>query len=217
MIVPGTDVSARNGERSDSFFEAGLAGGVMAILRGMDEASTFTAIDAAIAAGIGLIEIPISGEKGLAVFERAVAHFPDRPIGAGTILDPAMLRRVCDLGAAFTVAPDLNDDVVACALERGTPHLPGVATAGEVARAARSGTRWLKAFPASALSPSWITAMHGPFPGVPFVATGGVGMDNAVDFIRAGARAVSLGSSIVEMRPSELHACVRSIREALGA
>lgn len=215
MSIVGDPNAVDYVQRTRNFFNVGFDCGVMVILRGMGTASTLSAMDTAWKAGVTLIEVPINGGEGLAVLERSVAHADGRPVGAGTVLDPEMVRRVHDLGAAFTVAPDLDAAVVARAQDLGIAHLPGVSTPGEVARATRTGTRWLKAFPASVLTPAWITAMHGPFPTASFVATGGIDAGNAGQFLRAGARAVSLGSSIASMRPDDLLRCVSEIREAL--
>ncbi len=168
-------------ERTREFFDGGLGCGVMVILRGLGTSLTLSAMDLAWEAGVTLIEIPVDGGEGLTVFKRAVAHANGRPVGAGAILDPEMVGRVHNLGAAFTVALDLDAAVVARAHDLRMAHLPGVSTPGEVVCATRNGTHWLKAFPASVLTPGWIPAMHGPFPAASFVATGGI--DTGTPFV----------------------------------
>jgi 2-keto-3-deoxy-6-phosphogluconate aldolase len=73
-----------------------------------------------------------------------------------------------------------------------------VATASEVQRALTFGFLWLKVFPAAQLTPGWIKALLGPFPGLRFVATGGVDAHNAQEFIAAGARVVAVGSALAD-------------------
>jgi 2-dehydro-3-deoxyphosphogluconate aldolase/(4S)-4-hydroxy-2-oxoglutarate aldolase len=88
--------------------------------------------------------------------------------------------------------------VLAASLAAGLPHLPGVGTATEVQQAYRAGCRWLKAFPAAALGPAWLSALHGPFPDVRFVATGGLTVADAPTFLAAGARVVALGAALAD-------------------
>jgi 2-keto-3-deoxy-6-phosphogluconate aldolase len=71
-----------------------------------------------------------------------------------------------------------------------------VATPSEVQAAAAAGLTHLKAFPASVLGPGWFRAMSGPFPGMRFVATGGIDAGNAGEYLRAGAITVGVGSAL---------------------
>ena len=80
--------------------------------------------------------------------------------------------------------------------EAGLAAMPGVATATEVQQAYTAGLRWLKAFPASLLGTGWFPAMHGPFPEVRFVATGGMNARNAAEFLDTGVRVVAVGSAL---------------------
>ena len=91
----------------------------------------------------------------------------------------------------------------------GMAHLPGVATASEVQKAAALGLRWLKAFPAAQLTPAWFTAMLAPFPDVCFVATGGIDAYNAGGFIAAGAKIVAVGSALNDANQVELLSSLR--------
>src|SRR5690606_23246452 len=99
--------------------------------------------------------------------------------------------------ARFGIAPGLDAETVAGALDEegeNTPFLPGVATASELQAAQALGTRVVKVFPASLISPAWFTAMAGPFPAVGQIATGGVSAAHPADFLTAGA--VGLGVSV---------------------
>ncbi|MET7611856.1 thiamine phosphate synthase, partial [Streptomyces seoulensis] len=78
----------------------------------------------------------------------------------------------------------------------GQMRQPGVATATDVQAARALGLDWLKAFPASVLGPDWFRAMRGPFPEVPFVATGGIDASNAAAYLAAGAKVVAVGSAL---------------------
>jgi 2-dehydro-3-deoxyphosphogluconate aldolase/(4S)-4-hydroxy-2-oxoglutarate aldolase len=180
------------------FFEQQLATTrTMVILRGHGPTRTLELCRQAWLMGAALVEIPVQGDDDLLALRDAVAlgREHDRLVGAGTVRSAEVVAQVAEVGAAFTVAPGLDEEVLAASHAAGLPHLPGVATASEVHRALRLGLVWQKAFPAAALGTEWIAAMRGPFPQVRLVATGGVGPANARAFLDAGAAAVSLGSS----------------------
>lgn len=169
----------------------------LVILRGLGIDRTVAAAARAWRLGIRLVEVPVQSEQDLAALAAVVSagRAEQRPVGAGTVTAHALVRQVAEAGAAFTVAPGLDAEVAEASLAVGLPHLPGVATPSEVHHALRLGLTWQKAFPASVLGAEWITALHGPFPEVRFVATGGIDVRNGPAFLHAGAAAVSLGSS----------------------
>ena len=173
---------------------------VMAILRGLGAQRTVELCRRAWQLGIPLIEIPVQSDANLDALSEAVAEarLSGRHVGAGTITTVDLVNHAADAGAAFTVAPGLDEQVAAASARRGLPHLPGVATATEVHRALQLGLRWQKMFPAVQLGSGWITALHAPFPAARFVATGGISTGNAGEFLQAGAAAVSLGSSFAD-------------------
>jgi 2-dehydro-3-deoxyphosphogluconate aldolase/(4S)-4-hydroxy-2-oxoglutarate aldolase len=117
-------------------------------------------------------------------------------VGAGTVVGTEQLHTAKALGAAFTVAPGLDPDVVRLSAELRIPRLPGVATPSEIQHAHRLGLSWVKVFPAAELGAGWFKAMHGPFPGLRMVATGGMNARNAPEFLEAGAAVVAVGSAL---------------------
>lgn len=171
---------------------------VMAILRGYSVERTVELACAAWDLGIDCVEVPIQNDQALAALSAAVKEGASRGkvVGAGTVLSADHVRQASDAGAGFTVSPGLDAAVVAASLDLGLPTLPGVATASEIQAAMRLGLGWVKAFPAAELGPSWFKAMHGPFPQMKFVATGGIDARNAGDFLTAGASIVSIGSAL---------------------
>ncbi|ADD43541.1 bifunctional 4-hydroxy-2-oxoglutarate aldolase/2-dehydro-3-deoxy-phosphogluconate aldolase [Stackebrandtia nassauensis] len=173
---------------------------VMVILRGLPPEDTVALAHTAWDAGVNLLEVPIGEpgqEKSLAA---AVAAGAERglDVGAGTVVSRAHVDAAAAAGAAYTVAPGLDPDVAAASFDAGMPHLPGVATASEIQRALAAGCDWVKAFPAAALGTSWFRAMHGPFPHLNIVATGGVSVASAPDFLAAGASVAALGSALAD-------------------
>jgi 2-dehydro-3-deoxyphosphogluconate aldolase / (4S)-4-hydroxy-2-oxoglutarate aldolase len=194
--MSGADVT-----ESARFFEHHLGRHpVVGIFRGLGPGETVEMCERAWAFGVGVVEIPVQTPDALPALRAALAEGKrrGRSVGAGTVTTVEQLTAVHALGAAFTVAPGLHPAVVAESLRLGLPHLPGVATATEIAAALGYGLSWLKAFPARQLGPDWIRAQLGPFPAVRFVATGGVDAANAAEFLAAGCGAVAVGSALAD-------------------
>jgi 2-dehydro-3-deoxyphosphogluconate aldolase / (4S)-4-hydroxy-2-oxoglutarate aldolase len=171
---------------------------VMSIMRGQSPAETVRLAGHAWDAGVEVLEVTIGTPDAVASLAAAVAAGAERGklVGAGTVITPEQVRAASQAGARYTVAPGWDPAVLAASLAAGMPHLPGVATGTEVQQAHRAGCRWVKAFPATALSPAWFRAIRGPFPDVNYVGTGGITVDTAGDFLEAGARAVGIGSGL---------------------
>jgi len=203
--MEGTDAMSSSTE----FFEGHFARSrTMVILRSYTPEETVALCERAYKGGAGLVEVPVQSPDAFPSLRAAVEWGRRRGvvIGAGTVTTPALVAQVADDGAAFTVAPGFDRDVAAAGEALDIPHLPGVATPTEVQSALAAGFTWLKAFPASILTPAWITAMRGPFPTARFVVTGGVSVDNAEQFLRAGASGVSFGGSFADADPARVRA-----------
>jgi 2-dehydro-3-deoxyphosphogluconate aldolase/(4S)-4-hydroxy-2-oxoglutarate aldolase len=193
---------------------------MMAILRGFDVARTVGISRRAWDVGIELVEVPVQDDTAVAALHAAVEAGAERGavVGAGTVTTPERVEKAAAAGARFTVAPGFAPEVARASVDAGLPHLPGVATPSEVQRALAAGFSWLKAFPAAQLGPGWVRAMHGPFPEARFVATGGIGLGNAEEFLDAGVSAVALGSALSDpaqyARLPELVGAVQARRKA---
>lgn len=171
---------------------------LMAIMRGMGASRSLAVARSAWDLGIDVVELPIQSADDVEALRIVAAEGRERgkQVGAGTVVTTDHVRQAADAGAMFTVSPGLDLDVARASADAGLPPMPGVATASEVQLAMREGLTWLKAFPASLLGPSWFGAMHGPFPGATFVATGGMNAANAGEFLDAGVRVVAVGSAL---------------------
>lgn len=190
---------------SGAYFDDAFAGApLMAILRGMGVTRSLELAATAWDLGIDAVELPLQRPEDHEALAAVVAAGRERgkQVGAGTVLDAATVEAAASAGAAFTVSPGLDLEVVHASEEAGLASLPGVATATEVQRAHVAGLRWLKAFPASLLGTGWFPAMAGPFPQARFVATGGMNARNAAEFLDAGVRVVAVGSALED--PAEI-------------
>jgi len=183
---------------NDWFDREFAASPVMIIMRGLGIERSLELSALAWDIGVATVELPIQTPEDLEALKAVVALGAERgrTVGAGTVLNATHVAQAAEAGATYTVSPGLDVDVIRESLDAGLPTLPGVASASEVQAGMRLGLTWFKAFPAAALGPGWISAMHGPFPGAKFVATGGVNVTTAPSFLTAGARVVSLGSAL---------------------
>lgn len=173
---------------------------LMAILRGFGAERSVSIARTAWDLGIDCVEVPIQSDRDIDALRAVVAAGTERgkSVGAGTITSLERVHEAAEAGAAFTVSPGFDLDVVRASASAGLPPLPGVATASEVQAAEQAGLTWLKAFPAAVIGPAWFTAMSGPFPRIKFVATGGMDASNAAEFLERGAKVVAVGSALAD-------------------
>lgn len=185
-------------------FETIFTGRIMAILRGLPPAETVRLAQLAWSLGIDAVEVPIGRPEQVEALRAAVdaARAAGKLIGAGTVVSIEQVKAASAAGAAYTVAPGFDRDVLSASNDAGMPHLPGVATATEVQWAIGAGCSWVKAFPASSLGPTWFKDIHGPFPDLQLVATGGLTAETVPMFLGAGARVTAVGSALSD--PAQL-------------
>ncbi|HEY6875211.1 MAG TPA: bifunctional 4-hydroxy-2-oxoglutarate aldolase/2-dehydro-3-deoxy-phosphogluconate aldolase [Candidatus Dormibacteraeota bacterium] len=173
---------------------------LIGIVRLDDEGLAVAAATCAIDAGLEAVEITFTLPSAARAIERLRHDRPQAQIGAGTVRDVHQLEDAIDAGAQFLVAPGLNPELLRAAQRRGVMMLPGVFTATEVDQALRSGAELLKLFPAEPSGPAYLAALLQPFPEARLVPTGGIDPDNADAYLRAGAAAVAMGSSLFPAR-----------------
>jgi 2-dehydro-3-deoxyphosphogluconate aldolase/(4S)-4-hydroxy-2-oxoglutarate aldolase len=175
--------------------------GAIAIIRMDDPDTLMRTVDAIRAGGITAIEITMTTPDALAAIERvAAAYADDDPvrIGAGSVLDGPTARQALSAGAEYVVSPVLKAEMIEMCHRYDVPAIPGAFTPTEVQRAHELGADVVKVFPASAMGPGYFGALQGPMPHVKLMPTGGVSLDNAGQWIEAGARVVGVGSALLD-------------------
>lgn len=168
---------------------------VIAILRG-DFTGYFKAIAQALArAGVTAMEVTLNSPGALSGMREMKAELGEGfLVGAGTVMNQSQAFEAVSAGAQFIVAPNTNPRVVEFCVERDICVVPGAYTATEVMHAVEMGAHLIKLFPAEL---GYFKAIRAPLNHVPFVTTGGITLDNAADYIRAGAVAVGMGSQLI--------------------
>ncbi|MFB3854837.1 MAG: bifunctional 4-hydroxy-2-oxoglutarate aldolase/2-dehydro-3-deoxy-phosphogluconate aldolase [Vicinamibacterales bacterium] len=178
--------------------------GVVAVIRLQDAGKLRAVVDSLAEGGVTALEVTMSVPGTIGLIEKIASALPARfVLGAGTILDPETARQAILAGARFIVGPVLNLDVIRLCHRYDVAVMPGCLTPTEILAAWEAGADIVKVFPATALGPSYLKDVRGPLPQVRLMPTGGVTLQNAGDWMRAGAVAVGVGTSLVDREAVE--------------
>ncbi|KLI75408.1 MULTISPECIES: bifunctional 4-hydroxy-2-oxoglutarate aldolase/2-dehydro-3-deoxy-phosphogluconate aldolase [Lacticaseibacillus] len=173
--------------------------GCVAVVRGNNADEAVKTVDAVIAGGVTGIELTFTvphADKALDELSEKYADRDDVLIGAGTVLDPATARLAIIAGAKFIVSPSFNADVAKICNLYSIPYTPGCFTPTEIQTALEAGVDLVKVFPGSVAGPAMVKALHGPFPQLAIMPTGGVSLDNLETWFDAGVTLVGAGSNL---------------------
>jgi 2-dehydro-3-deoxyphosphogluconate aldolase/(4S)-4-hydroxy-2-oxoglutarate aldolase len=178
-----------------------LDSGIVAVVRSPDSQQLVDVVRALADGGVSVVEITMTVPDALSVLRQVRQSLGERVLlGAGTILDPETARAALLAGAEYLVAPTLNLDVIRLCQRYSKLVMPGAFTPTEILTAWEAGADIVKVFPAEVVGPTFFKAMRGPLPQVRLMPTGGVDLNTAADFLRAGACCLGLGSQLVEPR-----------------
>ncbi|AOL34682.1 bifunctional 4-hydroxy-2-oxoglutarate aldolase/2-dehydro-3-deoxy-phosphogluconate aldolase [Geobacillus thermoleovorans] len=173
--------------------------GVIPVVRG---ATTDTILLLGLAlqrGGIPIIEITMETPGALAALEKATTELEGVLIGAGTVLDAETARRAIAAGARFIVSPSLSIDVIQVAKQNRVVSIAGGLTPTEIVNAFQHGADMVKVFPAHVFGPNYIRSIKEPLPHIPLIATGGINLKTAGEYIKAGVDAIGVGNSLVKV------------------
>lgn len=154
--------------------------------------------DACIEGGVKIIEVTFTSPGTEGVIQKLSNKYrgTDVVIGAGTVLDSETARIAILHGAEFVVAPSLNIEVIKLCNRYNKLCIPGIMTVTEIVQALELGVELVKIFPAASLGMGFIKSIKAPIPQVMIMPTGGVSLDNALDWLKAGSSALGIGGSL---------------------
>ena len=173
--------------------------GVVAVIRGKSPEEAVAMSDACIAGGVTAIELAFTTPRAHEAIETLSKKYADNPdviIGAGTCLDAITARIAILSGAQFVVSPALDVETIKLCNRYRIAVMPGTTTLNGVITALEYGADVVKIFPGEILGMKAIKAIHGPLPQAPLMPTGGVNVENAGDWIKAGCVAVGAGGAL---------------------
>ena len=179
--------------------------GIMPVLRARSAVEAHALVEALAAGGVTVIEVTMTVPGAVGLLRELRKEYGDGLLlGSGSVTDAAQAAATIDAGAEFVVSPSFHPEVVARTRELGKISIPGALTPTEVITAWRAGADYVKIFPCSAVGgPPYLKSLLAPFPELRLIPTGGVTLQTAMDFLKAGARALGVGTDLVNPKAIE--------------
>jgi 2-dehydro-3-deoxyphosphogluconate aldolase/(4S)-4-hydroxy-2-oxoglutarate aldolase len=173
---------------------------IIAIIRGANPDDVLKIANALHEGGIRILEITFNSPHALTVVNELSNQMgKELSIGMGTVLNAATARDAIAAGAKFIISPSLDIETIRATKKQGAVSIPGAFTATEILAAYNQGGDIIKVFPAS-VGTNYIRDLHGPFPYIPLMPTGGINLQNIREYLHTGAVAVGIGSSLVDSK-----------------
>ena len=171
---------------------------IVSILRGVPPQDVLPIIIALHEGGIRLVEITLNSPGALESIGAVAKQMEGKMlVGAGTVLDAETARAAINSGAKFIISPSVDEQTIATTKNLNIVSIPGAFTATEIVQAHKMGGDIIKLFPASA-GLNYFKDIRGPLNHIPLMPTGGINLQNIVDFYKAGAIAFGIGSALVK-------------------
>jgi 2-dehydro-3-deoxyphosphogluconate aldolase/(4S)-4-hydroxy-2-oxoglutarate aldolase len=175
--------------------------GVVAVIRLREPEKLSAVVDALGEGGVRALEVTMTVPGAIELIGQLAPTLPKGfLLGAGTILDTQTARLAILAGAQFIVGPVFRPEIIAMCHRYDIAAMPGCFTPTEILSAWEAGADVVKVFPATALGPGFFKDVRGPLPQVKLMPTGGVSLDNAGDWIAAGAVAVGVGTALLDAK-----------------
>ncbi|SFE21562.1 2-dehydro-3-deoxyphosphogluconate aldolase / (4S)-4-hydroxy-2-oxoglutarate aldolase [Lentibacillus persicus] len=168
------------------------------VIRGESRSMAEKTAAACVKGGVKTLEVTFTVPGAQGLLESLSETYDDALIGAGTVLDSETARIAILSGARFIVSPGFNKETAKLCNRYGIPYLPGCMTVNEILQAAEYGISVVKLFPGNAFNPSFIKDIHGPLPHINMMPTGGVSLENAKEWLEAGAVMLGVGGEITK-------------------
>jgi len=175
--------------------------GLIPVLRARNADQAHAVVQAMLDGGVTVVEVTMTVPGAIDVLKELKQEYGGKLLlGSGTVTTAAEAEATINAGAEFVVSPSLHPEVIAAAKAANKLSIPGALTPTEVITAWRAGADYVKIFPCSAMGgASYLKALLAPFPFLKLIPTGGVTLDTAESFLRSGARALGVGSDLVNL------------------
>lgn len=197
--------------------------GLIPVLRAKNAAQAHAVVKAMMAGGIAVVEVTMTCPDAEEILRSLKQEYGAALLlGSGTVTTAKEAEATIEAGAEFVVSPSLHLDVIAATKNAGKLSIPGALTPSEVIKAHCAGADFVKIFPCSAVGGApYLKSLLAPFPFLRLIPTGGITLDTAQSYIKAGARALGVGSDLVNLaaieegRPELITAAARAYLEVL--
>lgn len=175
--------------------------GVIAVIRLNGDENLDQIICSLAQGGVTAIEITMTTPNAIAYIQNFSKKYGSEfLIGAGTVLNADVAKKVIDAGAEFVVSPILKTEIIRMSHQYHKVVFPGAFTPTEILTAWENGADVVKVFPATTLGPKYFKDIHGPLPEIKLTPTGGVSLDNAAEFMKAGAVFIGVGTALLDKK-----------------
>jgi 2-dehydro-3-deoxyphosphogluconate aldolase/(4S)-4-hydroxy-2-oxoglutarate aldolase len=176
--------------------------GLIPVLRARNAAQAHAVVQAMIAGGVTVVEVTMTVPNAVELLRELKSEYGPKGLllGSGTVTTASEAQATINAGAEFVVSPSLHPEVINTTRTNGKLSIPGALTPTEIITAWRAGADYVKIFPCSAMGgASYLKSVLAPFPFLKLIPTGGVTLETAASFIQAGARALGVGSDLVNL------------------
>jgi 2-dehydro-3-deoxyphosphogluconate aldolase/(4S)-4-hydroxy-2-oxoglutarate aldolase len=176
--------------------------GLIPVLRARNAAQAHAVVQAMIAGGVTVVEVTMTVPNAVELLRELKSEYGPKGLllGSGTVTTASEAQATINAGAEFIVSPSLHPEVINTTRTNGKLSIPGALTPTEIITAWRAGADYVKIFPCSAMGgASYLKSVLAPFPFLKLIPTGGVTLETAASFIQAGARALGVGSDLVNL------------------
>ena len=172
---------------------------VIAVIRIKEEKKLKKVIEAIFEGGISVIEITMTVPNAIKLIEH-ISHSFEKEIiiGVGSVLNKTIAEDAIKAGAKYVVSPIFKKEIIEIAHKYNLPSMPGAFTPTEIQNAYENGADVVKVFPADIVCMSFFKSILAPLPHLKLMPTGGVTLDNAGDWLKAGACAVGVGTALLD-------------------
>lgn len=195
MTTPNDDPKTPRARRLERLLDEQA----VAVLRTDDPVRLPPVAEALLEGGISAIEVTMTVPNALSTIEEISELVgAEGIVGVGSVLDANATLEAAQAGAEFVVSPVFKREIVDTAHQQGVPAIPGALTPTEIQRAHEAGADVVKVFPASTMGTGYLGAVKAPLPHLRLCPTGGVTLDDAGDWLGAGAALVGVGSALLE-------------------
>lgn len=179
--------------------------GLIPVLRAKNTQQAHAVVEAMIQGGVTVVEVTMTCPDACGILRELKRQYSSQILlGSGTVTTAREAEDTIEAGAEFVVSPSFHPDVVQATKAAHKLSIPGALTPTEVITACRAGADYVKIFPCSAMGGApYLKALLAPFPHLKLIPTGGVTVDTAETFLKAGARALGVGSDLVDLKAIE--------------
>jgi len=175
--------------------------GLIPVLRARSIAQAHAVVQAKLAGGVYVVEVTMTVPGAVDLLKELKREYAGQLLlGSGTVTTAKQAEATIEAGAEFVVSPSLHPQVITATKALKKLSIPGALTPTEVITAWEAGADYVKIFPCSAMGgASYLKSLLAPFPYLKLIPTGGVTVQSAESFLRAGARALGVGSDLVNL------------------